>query len=65
MFSSNGQAMGCRVCYYSPLMLECYQFATPCGTSGIREAKKALKKTQAVQRIGGCTVGTGTANMEG
>lgn len=41
------------------------QFAMPCGASGTREAKKALKNTQAVHRRCGLTGGTGTAVMAG
>lgn len=41
------------------------QLATAWGVSGIRDAKKDLKKTQAVQRIWGWTGGTGTAAMGG
>lgn len=37
------------------------QLAITPGASGIKEAKNALKKTQAVQRIGGRTVDTGRA----
>lgn len=41
------------------------QFAMPCGASGIKEAKKALKNTHAVHRRGRLTGVTGTAIMAG